>query len=155
MKITDWIAIIALVISSGGLFIQIRNWFASKPRLFLSVMPEALSIPDDGRGTRIVLTVTNRGGAPTMLTHMVAFTYENWWRRWRNKPNGSFIVKADSIPARVEPFGIWVGQAIYTNELRQKMKEGKLYVGVKGSRSDKIYRARVLAGPDKQKETPV
>src|SRR4051794_32461323 len=53
-----------------SLSIQLRNWAMSKPQLHLSVMPEALMFPDDGLGTRLALTVFNRGGGPTIITHM-------------------------------------------------------------------------------------
>jgi hypothetical protein len=73
MKTSDWLSIIALVISSGGLAIQLRNWVMSKPRLHLSVIAEAMCFPDDGRGDRAALSVINRGGGTTILTHMIVY----------------------------------------------------------------------------------
>jgi hypothetical protein len=152
MTFPESLAVIALIISSGGLAIQLRNWVMSKPRLHLSVMSEALSIPDDGRGTRAALTVINRGGEPTMLTHMVAFTYDNRWKRVRNKPSITGIVNSPHIPARLDVNATWMGMMSYTDDLREKMKEGKLYIGVIASHSNKTFLTRV--SPPKETKVP-
>ncbi len=148
MTTSDFIAVLALVISSGGLFIQIRSWMTSKPRLLLSTMAEAESVPKDGKGTRAVVTVTNRGSVPTMLTHMVAYTYDNRWKYWRGKPSIMGIVTSTDIPAKLEPNAYWLGQMSYTPELRQTMKQGKLYLGVIATHSNKIFLARVIPPSD-------
>jgi len=152
MTIPEWLSVIAIVISSGGLSLQIRNWVMSKPQLHLSVMGEALSFPDDGKGTRAALTVINRGGGPTMVTHMVAFTYSNRWKRLRRKPSMTGIVNSPHIPAKLEVNATWMGMMFYTDDLRQKMQDGQLYVGVIASHSDKTYLIRVP--PPKKSKAP-
>jgi len=152
MTIPEWLSVIAIVISSGGLFIQVRNWATSKPRLVLSVMAEALAFPDDGKGTRAALTVVNRGNAPTEITHMVGFIYDSWWKKARNKPSFSGIVTSTSVPSRIEPFGRWFGQMNYDDKLRNAMKDGKLYLGVHASHSDKLFLVKVV--PPKAKNLP-
>ena len=62
MTTSEWISVLALSISSAGFALQARNWFMSGPRLSLSVMADAITIPDDGGGDRLALTVINRGG---------------------------------------------------------------------------------------------
>lgn len=67
MNSSEWIAVIALIISTDGFAINLRNWFMSGPRLHLSVMADAVVIPDDGQGDRVGLTVVNRGTTATGL----------------------------------------------------------------------------------------
>jgi len=152
MTTPEWLSVIALVISSGGLSLQLRNWVMSKPQLHLSVMGEALSFPDDGRGTRAALTVINRGGEPTMLTHMVASTYDNRWKRFRNKPTMTGVVNSPHIPAKLEVNATWMGMMFYTDDLRKNMMEGKLYVGVIASHSNKTHLIRIR--PPKESKAP-
>ena len=152
MTISEWLSVIALVISIGGLSIQLRNWVMGKPQLHLSAMAEARAFPDDGLGLRAALTVINRGGEPTMLTHMIAFTYENRWKRFRHKPSEAGIVNSPNIPTRLDVNGTWMGMMMYTDQLRKKMKEGKLYVGVIASHSNKNFLIRIR--PPKQTNIP-
>lgn len=124
----------------------------SAPRLFLSTMSEGISIPDDGKGTRAVLTVTNRGTYPTMLTHMIVFTYDNWWKRLRDKPTKTAIINSPNIPAKVEANAYWMGYVLYDDDLRKKMKAGKVYIGVYATHSDKKYLKRLV--PPKESKIP-
>src|SRR5438445_13406776 len=98
MTTSEWLSTLALIISSGGFALQARNWWLNGPQLHLSVMGEAIVIPDDGRGTRANLTVINRGVAPTILTHMVVFAYKSWWHRLRNEPEMTGVVNNPHIP---------------------------------------------------------
>ena len=97
MTTAEWISVIALIISSGGFAIQARSWILSGPRLHLSIIADAMLIPDDGEGPRAALTVINRGTAPTMLTHMVVYLYRSRWRRFRNKSYLAGVVNSDRI----------------------------------------------------------
>jgi hypothetical protein len=53
MTISEWVSVLALIISSGGFALQARSWLMSGPRLHLSVMGDAMSFPDDGQGVRL------------------------------------------------------------------------------------------------------
>ena len=87
-----------------------------------------------------------------MLTHMVAFTYDNRWKRFRNKPSMTGIVNSPHIPAKLEVNATWMGMMFYTDDLRTKMKEGKLYVGVIASHSNKTFLIRIP--PPKELKAP-
>jgi hypothetical protein len=152
MRTAEWLSVIALIISSGGLAIQLRNWAMGKPRLHLSAMSDASVFPDDGKGSRAALTVINRGGEPTFLTHMIAFTYENRWKKLRKKPSMTGIVNSPHIPAKLEVNATWMGTMFYTDDLRQNMKEGKVYIGVIASHSSKNFLIRLK--PPKETEVP-
>jgi hypothetical protein len=143
MNTSEWISTLALMISSGGFSLQARSWWLSGPRLHLSVIGEAIVVPNDGQGTRAALTVINRGTDPTMLTHMVVFTYKSRWRKLRNKPNQTGVVNSPSIPAKLDVNATWIGQMFYTDDLRKALAEGQLYVGVIASHSNKTFLVRV------------
>ena len=143
MTPAEWISVIALVIATGGFAINLYNWFFSGARLHLSVMPEALTFPDDGRGSRLALTVYNRGSAPTMLTHFVAFVFPSRWRRFRNRPVHAGIVASTQIPSKLDINTYWMGQMFYNEETSAARKKGHLYVGIVASHRSKPYLTRV------------
>jgi hypothetical protein len=150
MTNSEWLSTLALVISSGGFALQARNWWMSGPRFHLSVMGEAIVIPDDGRGDRANLTVANRGTAPTMLTHMVVSTYKSRWHKWRNKPMLTGVVNNTNIPAKLDVNAYWIGQLFYDDKLKDAQKKGQLYIGVIASHSNKTFLERVpKPRPDK------
>jgi hypothetical protein len=119
MTTSEWLSTLGLIISSGGFALQSRNWWMNGPRLHLSVMGEAIVMPDDGRGTRANLTVINRGTAPTILTHMVVFTYKSWWHRLRDKPEMTGIVNNPHIPTKLDVNATWMGQLFYDESSAQ------------------------------------
>lgn len=143
MTVSEWISVLALIISSGGFAIQARSWLVSGPRLHLSVMGDAISIPDDGRGNRLVLTVINRGTEPTMLTNMVVYIYPSRWRKWKRRSTLAGVVNTDSIPAKLEINGTWMGQMRYDEKTKNAHKNGHLYVGVIASHSNGSFLVRV------------
>lgn len=152
MTTPEWLSVIALVISSGGLALQLRNWVMSKPQLHLSVMAEAMSMPDDGKGTRAALTVINRGGEPTVVTHMIAFAYDNRWKRFRNKPSMTGIVASTNIPSKLDVNSTWIGMMFYNDDVRKTMLDGKLYIGVIASHSNRHFLIRIP--PPKKTKVP-
>jgi hypothetical protein len=143
MTVSEWISVLALVISSGGFSLQARNWFMSGPRLHLSVMAEAIAFPDDGKGVRVALTVINRGTDPTMLTHMIGFIYTSRWSQFRRKPEQAGIVNSPYIPAKLEINGTWMGMMAYTEKTKEAREKGHLYVGVLASHSNAKFLIRV------------
>jgi hypothetical protein len=123
MTTSEWISIIALIISSGGFAIQARNWFFGKARLHLSVMADAVFFPSNDKKPRLALTVINRGGDPTMITHMVSYAYSSWWHKLRNSSHHKSIVSCPNIPYRLEVNGNWLGQMLYDNELEEEPRQ--------------------------------
>lgn len=152
MTTVEWISVIALIIATGGFAINLYNWFFSGPRVGLSVMPEAIVIPDDGKGTRLNLTVYNRGTAPTMLTHFVAFVYPSRWAKFRKRSAHAGIINSPGIPSRLDINTYWMGQMFYRKELTEARDKGHLYVGVIASHRSKSYLIRVPT--PKQIEAP-
>ena len=143
MTTSEWLSTIALIISTGGFAIQARNWFFASPRLHLSVMSDAVVFPDDKRGPRMALTVINRGAAPTMLTHMIVFVYDNWWTWARDKPSSTGVINSPHIPAKLEVNGTWNGWALWNDELKRDRPHKRIYVGVYSAHRKKRYLVRV------------
>jgi hypothetical protein len=138
MTTSEWISVIALMISSGGFALQPRSWLMSGPHLHLSVIADALTIPDDGQGSRLALIVINRRDEPTMLTHMVAFVYPSRWAKLRKKAAYAGIVNATNIPHKLDINATWIGQMMCSDltEVVVARKDGTLYVGVITSHKD-------------------
>jgi len=124
----------------------------SGPRLHLSVMADALSFPDDGKGVRAALTVINRGDEPTMLTHMVGFVFPSWWRKYRNNPEYAGIVNSPTIPHKLDINATWIGMMMYEKTLTAARQKGHLYVGVIASHSNATFLIRVP--PPKKDDIP-
>jgi hypothetical protein len=152
MTYSDWLAVIALIISSGGFAINLRNWFMSGPLLHLSIMADALSIPDDGKGPRIALIVINRGTTATMLTHMVFYGYSSWWAKWRKREVLTGLVNCPTIPFVLDVNKTWIGYMFHDAKTNQYRAKGQLYVGVISAHSNKNYLIKVP--PKSVKDVP-
>jgi hypothetical protein len=150
MTASDWIAIIALVIATGALALEIRRWFEGRPRLYLSVMGDAITFPHDDGRPKLALSVIKRGAVPTMLTHMVAFTYRSRWDRLRAKPDVAGIINSDRIPADLGVNKTWFGTMYYDDRTTSSREKGLLYVGVIASHR----RGEVLVRVPPKREVP-
>jgi hypothetical protein len=161
------ISLWALYVSGGALFIsacvfalELRRWFDEGVKLSMTIIPDAKLFggarPDPN--TYVSATVTNRGSAPTSITHMVLYNYRNRLARYvpgrliryapsrlipwiRKQLPQTFIVAATGAPGPLpyvlQPGHTWVGMATHTPELEQMIEAGRLYVGIIGSHSDK------------------
>lgn len=109
--------------------------------------------------TYVMVTVSNRGSAPTTITHMVLFEYPSELaiyipqrlRRWKwvHRQLGEarvFIANsgaAGQMPYLLQPGTYWIGLAKHTPDLERAIETGRLYVGIRGSHSDKTSFKRV------------
>jgi hypothetical protein len=156
----DWpigTAIYAAVVATGALALEIRRWVESGPRLSISVMPEAemYNLPGMEGRPWLFATVTNRGNAPTTITHFGLRYYGTWLDRIRSKPTWRGVVlhphpigTATNIPKTVQPGEIWQGGALHDG-FEGKIGEGFLYVEIYASHANKpaIKRVRMPAKP--------
>lgn len=141
MTIPIWISVLALIISSGSLALQLKKWLEEGPRLHLSVMADAVMFPVDDKKPKLVLTVINRGSTPTLITHMIAFTFDSSWKRFRNKPSLTGVVNSTLQPV---PFNLGVNQSFmgmmtYDDKLMKARVAGTLYIGVISSHTNKNF----------------
>jgi hypothetical protein len=171
-KIALWALICSggsLVVAGGLLALEIRRRLDEGVKLSMTIMAEALMVggmqQDDN--TYVAASVTNRGSAPTTITHLVLFNYPNriakWLprllTRWMKKQRPKTFIIANTgapgpLPYVLHPGHNWMGTAKHTPELAQMIKDGHLYVGVIGSHSEKTLfkRARPAKLPKDAKK---
>lgn len=151
MTTTDFIAILALVVATFTFALELKRWFDAGPKLRLSVMGDAVVVPDDGQGDRLALTAINYGDRPTTITHFLVFIYDGWWGRFRNKPTftGLIIRSLVELPHELDVNKQFMGMMAYDERTRRARDAGNLYVGVVATHSRKNYVRRVPASSEK------
>jgi hypothetical protein len=148
-----WIAIYAAILSTGGLFLGIRRWFEAGPRLRFTIMPDGMTFggsPQFDEKDLIVVTVTNRGEASTMITNLLLFEIENWVQRLRRKSKRSFVISnpqpkgyPPNIPHVLEPGRFWTGAIRQRNDIVPDFRTGTFYVGISTTHCDRPYLRRI------------
>ena len=155
----------ALVISVGSLCValwtftlQLLRYFDEGVRLNLSVMVGARLVGGLADLNKYLsVTVTNRGSAPTTITHMVLFNYPSrlarrvpqWlYRRVKWFHAKSYVIinytgHPGPIPYLLEPGRMWMGMTKQTPEFDKMIEDGRLYVGIICTHSDKTLFKRV------------
>ena len=154
----------SLVVAACAFVLELRRWFDEGVKLTMSVMPEAQIIGGGVKEdkTYVAITVANRGSAATTITHMVLYNYRSrlsrflsrlprflfkrprfLWRWFVKHGPQTFIVTTDQVPKVLEPGRNWQGMAAHTPEMEKMMADGRLFVGVVGSHSDKPLFRRV------------
>jgi hypothetical protein len=75
MTTPEWISVIALTISTGGFVLQARSWLISGPRLRLSIVADAVSVPSDDKKGSVALVplVLARVDTLESLSHVIIF----------------------------------------------------------------------------------
>ena len=136
---SDWIAVLALVVASGALALEVRRWFESGPRLHLSLMADAVEFPHGDGEPKLALTVINRGGASTTLTHMVGYVYPSRWAKYRHRPAYAGLVNSSRIPSEIGINHTWMGMMNYAPKLSEARQKGQLYVGVIASHASGVF----------------
>jgi hypothetical protein len=152
MATSEWISLIALIISSGGFALQARGWLMSGPRLHLSVMGDAISFPHDDNKPKLALTVINRGDAPTVITHMIAYVYKSIWHRLRHRSEYAGVINSPNIPAPLALNQNWVGLMLYDRRTTEGRARGRLYVGIIASHANREFLIRVA--PKREMKLP-
>lgn len=131
------VAVHAAIVATGALALEIRRWVESGPRLSLSIMPEAatFNMPGAGNNTYLVATVSNRGNAPTTITHFALRDFGTLWGRLLSKavwtvvvPRPSPPTAAPNIPATLQPGEVWSGMALHNEDFKKRIDAGWLYV---------------------------
>ncbi|MHC2399059.1 hypothetical protein ACVMGC_003603 [Bradyrhizobium barranii subsp. barranii] len=153
IEATGWIAIYAAVVSTCAFALNFRTWIENRPLVHLSLMVDGM-IVSPGSGVEekdlTILTVTNRGRAPTMITNMVIFEMNSWWQRLRIRPEKSFVVAnpqmagyPPNVPGDLEPNKKWTGFARPRRDLLPDWPHHRYWVGVYVSHRDRPYLIRL------------
>jgi hypothetical protein len=135
-----WIAIYAAIVATGALFLNIRTWFESRPRLRLTLIPDGMVIggdPSTDERDVVIVTATNLGKTPVLITNLVIWEMTTWWRRLRRRPSRAFVVTNPSIkgyeqniPYLLEQARTWNGIARRRPEVIADLLTGDYYIGV-------------------------
>ena len=165
MKAEAWIAVYAAVVATSALLLNFRSWWESGPRLHLSLMVDGVVIGIDQESEEknlVILTVTNRGREPTVITHMVVFRMDNWYQRLRLRPSESYLIPNPQlkgfppiIPGDLESAKKWTGVLRSRPDMLPDLLNGKYFVGVYASHRDRPYLKLIPPKKDKLPEKTV
>ena len=124
---------------------QIFKELRSGARLSATARPNMIS-PDNGDDRYIVVTVVNKGNAPTTLTNLLVFMYENNYKKLRKKSKINAAMKQSMLEHYYLPYVLesghrWVGLVDQQEILEYAEEAGGInliYVAVEHSVSDKL-----------------
>lgn len=149
------VAIYAAVVGTGALFLEVRRWFESRPRLVVSVAPgmATFNIPETEDNTYVIVTVANRGAFATTVTHLGLLGYPSWWRRlWRKHTRATFvnctIPGSIPLPHMLGPGAKWEGMILENDDLRDWAESDRVYVVIYASHSDRGALLRLKLKPE-------
>ncbi|MCW3055727.1 MAG: hypothetical protein JWN14_4897 [Chthonomonadales bacterium] len=161
MKPEIWISIYAAIVGTGALLLNFKNWFDGGVRLHLSLMPNAQITGGDASedvNDIMAVTVTNRGGSPTTITHLFVLEFPSLWRRYRRRQSKAFFIPNPAplhsvyqLPFELGPAKLWTGIAHKRFDVNPDLHNGRHYLAVYCSHRDKAYLARV---PKKASQIP-
>jgi hypothetical protein len=166
VKPETWVAIYAAIIGTSAFLLNLKAWVDSGVKLKLELMPDGMTIgggPDLDESDLIILYVTNRGDAPTMVTNMVLFEITScWqlflfnitssmsWRRWKVYPKRSFVITQPqlkgyppNIPSALESSKKWTGAIRPRSDVITDMHTGSYYTGIYVSSRNRPYLIRI------------
>lgn len=119
METSDWIASLALVVAGGALFLEIRRWFESGPRVTLGIGNDMIVIDANGEVVEdgvVIVTANNRGDQPTTITHLVVMQRKRTWYLVKRATSRSFMIVSPQgvgmppiIPHRLDVGTNWQG----------------------------------------------
>jgi len=161
-KPESWVAIYAAIIGTSAFLLNLKSWFDSGVKLSLSLIPDGMVItPGSGVDEKnvIILTVTNRGDAPTMVTNMVLLEMTSWWQRWRIRPKASYVVTNPqhlgypaNVPSDLEPAKKWTGLIRTRVDVIPNLRTGNFYAGIYASHRNRPYLMQIPKKIDKLPE---
>jgi hypothetical protein len=120
----------------------------------------------------IILYVTNRGDAETMITNMGLFEIGSWWRLplfkitssmswwpWKIFPEKNYLIPnpqlkgyPPNIPSALEPSKRWTGAIRPRPDVIPDMHTGNFYTGIYASNRERPYLVRIPKRRDKLPE---
>jgi hypothetical protein len=160
VQIASWalaVSFLSMIVSACTFVLQLRRWFDEGVKLTISIMAEAkkFGVGTVDKNTYVSVTVTNRGDAPTTLTHLLVYTYPNKVAiytprrllRFLKQPSPkTWIIPQPTpgtLPHLLEPGTYWIGLAVHTAELKTAITTGCAYIGIISSHSDRIFFKRI------------
>jgi hypothetical protein len=163
MKPETWIAIYAAIVGTGALLLNFKNWLDSGARLFVTMIPQGMVIgggPEVDEKGLIIINVTNRGAATTMITGLTLHEFPTLISRWRDRPTKSYVVanpqllgRPPNVPSDIEQNKSWTGIIRERLDLIPALRSGTVYVGVHASHRIKPYMLRIPKPKPKSADT--
>jgi len=166
MKPEIWVSIYAAIVGTSAFLLNLKAWFDSGVKLSLAHIPDGVVTGGDPRfddKNIVIVSVTNRGTAPTMITTLVLFEFPSWWRWMRGRPSKSFVVPwpelkgyPPSTPFELSPSKSWTGRIRRDQKHIANLDNGTFYVAVYASHREKPYlkaipKAKAKLPPDTKK----
>lgn len=152
MEATNWIAIYAAIVSTGALALEIRRWFESGPKIYVSSNPDMTIVGNNNsdveRGVLLVRAY-NRGDMSTTITNMVIYKYNNIISRFCDKPDETYIVPNPQvsgipiIPHELKSGTQWMGVARHRPDVISDLRTGKYWAGVITTNRSRPYLNRI------------
>lgn len=154
MKPETLVAIYAAVIGTSAFLLNLKTWLDSGVKLKLSIIPDGVVIgsanPQHDEHDLVILTVINRGDAPTHITNMVLWELGSWWRLWRLRPTKSYVIPnpelrgfPPNMPADLEPGKQWRGLIRRRLDIIADYQTGTFYTGITTTTRNRPYLIRV------------
>ena len=133
-----WVAIYAAIVATGALFLEIRRWVESGPRLHLTTSPNMQILPSIDEKSYVMVFVSNRGSVATTITNLGLRRYDNWWEKFRKKPSEDLIITHPTIPGTdvgklrhvLKPGSIWMSAMDQDHKMTERLNSGRFYVAV-------------------------
>jgi hypothetical protein len=151
-KTTLIIAGYAALIATGALFLEVRRWFESRPKLLIRLIPDGVVIgvgPQEEKELTIIYVV-NRGTEPTTIENLILLEMPTLWRRWKRRATRSFIIPnpqltgyPPNIPFDLEPNKRWTGLIRKRQDKIADLQTGDFYVAIAASHTDRMVIKRI------------
>src|SRR5712664_2221355 len=91
----SWVAIYAAIVSTSALLLNLKSWLDSGIKLKVSLIPDGVIMGGDPKFDDkdiVIITVVNRGDAPTMITNLVLLEMPTRWAKFRKRATRAFVV---------------------------------------------------------------
>ncbi len=159
-----WIAVYAAIVATGALFLNIRTWFESGPRLKVTITPDGMVIgagPQFDEQDIVIATVTNLGKTPILITNLLIWEMPTWWVRLHRKPTRTFVVTNPqfrghqaNLPFLLEQARIWHGVARRRDDVIPNLLNGNFFIGVSTSHRKRPILRRIMNPAKSSPPTP-
>ncbi len=152
MTISDWAAIYAAIVATGALFLEVRRWFESGPKLVVKALPNMTLVNPVGphKDGILLVNVSNRGEAVTTITHFGMLEFPNAIARWRLKATNNFLVPHPNVagtntalPFVLRPGEMWTGMADGKSDVTGDLQTGTMWVAIYTTDRGRPYLARI------------
>lgn len=149
------VAAYAAIVATAALALEIRRWFETGPRIVLSIMPRAKMINNtyltnaEDDAEYILVSVANRGGLPTSITHMNFIDYGSFWGRLRRRHRSFMFVNnpgfhsGQQIPYVLQPGNLFSGLGKHDEKTETLFKKNWTYVGIQCSHTERPFLIRL------------